>query len=84
VINPAIFLSPLETKEPVLSSLIEGTVTTIYGVFKYEVDLKPENNRRNTDLTAEKKFESMISRLDLLAVMEGDLGRAMYPNIPAR
>ena len=28
IINPAIFLSPLETKEAVLSSRIEGTITT--------------------------------------------------------
>jgi Fic family protein len=50
MINPAIFLSPLETKEAVLSSRIEGTVTTIDEVLKYEVDLKPENFNKQNDI----------------------------------
>jgi Fic family protein len=35
ILNPSIFLSPLETKEAVLSSRIEGTVTTVDEVLKY-------------------------------------------------
>jgi Fic family protein len=50
MINPAIFLSPLETKEAVLSSRIEGTVTTIDEVLKFEVDLKPENISKQNDI----------------------------------
>jgi Fic family protein len=50
MINPSIFLSPLETKEAVLSSRIEGTVTTIDEVLKFEVDLKPENDSRQNDI----------------------------------
>jgi Fic family protein len=50
MINPGIFLSPLETKEAVLSSRIEGTVTTIDEVLKFEVDLKPESINKQNDI----------------------------------
>jgi Fic family protein len=50
IINPAIFLSPLETKEAVLSSRIEGTITTVDEVLKYEVDLKPESLSKENDI----------------------------------
>lgn len=50
MINPSIFLSPLETKEAVLSSRIEGTVTTIDEVLKFEVDLKPEDDSKQADI----------------------------------
>lgn len=48
--NPAIFLSPLETKEAVLSSRIEGTITTVDDVLKYEVDLKPDSIHKQEDI----------------------------------
>ncbi len=50
IINPAIFLSPLETKEAVLSSRIEGTITTVDEVLRYEVDLKPKNLSKEYDI----------------------------------
>ena len=50
IINPAIFLSPLETKEAVLSSRIEGTITTVDEVLKYEADLKPESIHKQDDI----------------------------------
>ena len=50
IINPAIFLSPLETKEAVLSSRIEGTITTVDEVLKYEVDLKPGSLSKENDI----------------------------------
>jgi Fic family protein len=50
IINPAIFLSPLETKEAVLSSRIEGTITTVDEVLRYEVDLKPESQSKENDI----------------------------------
>ena len=50
IINPEIFLSPLETKEAVLSSRIEGTITTVDEVLKYEVDLKPESIHKQNDI----------------------------------
>ena len=50
MINPNIFLSPLETKEAILSSRIEGTVTTIDEVLKYELDFKPEGTSKQDDI----------------------------------
>lgn len=50
MVNPSIFLSPLETREAILSSRIEGTVTTIDEVLKYEVDLKPESDSKQNDI----------------------------------
>jgi Fic family protein len=50
IVNPSIFLSPLETKEAVLSSHIEGTITTVDEVMKYEVNLKPESVSKETDI----------------------------------
>jgi Fic family protein len=50
IINPTIFLTPLETKEAVLSSLIEGTVTTVDEVLKFEADIKPENINKQNDI----------------------------------
>lgn len=50
IINPSIFLSPLETKEAVLSSRIEGTITTVDEVLKYEVDIKPESLAKQNDI----------------------------------
>ncbi|GAP15222.1 uncharacterized conserved protein [Longilinea arvoryzae] len=50
MVNPTIFLSPLETKEAILSSHIEGTITTLDEVLKYEADIKPDNESRQMDI----------------------------------
>lgn len=50
IVNPAIFLSPLETKEAVLSSRIEGTITTVDDVLRFEVDLKPKTQTEENDI----------------------------------
>lgn len=50
MINPAIFLSPLEVQEAVLSSRIEGTVTTIDDILKFEVNLLPESPSKQEDI----------------------------------
>lgn len=50
MINPSIFLSPMETKEAILSSKIEGTVTTIDEVLKFEADLQPANISKRDDI----------------------------------
>jgi Fic family protein len=50
MVNPALFLSPLETKEAILSSRIEGTLTTLDEVLKYEADIKPDNASKQKDI----------------------------------
>lgn len=50
IINPSLFLSPLETKEAVLSSKIEGTITTIDEVLKYEADIVPASINKQQDI----------------------------------
>ena len=50
IINPEIFLSPLEVKEAVYSSRIEGTVTTIDEIFKFEVNLIPDSIAKQDDI----------------------------------
>lgn len=50
MVNPAIFLSPLETKEAILSSRIEGTVTTLDEVLKYEADIHPDSESKKRDI----------------------------------
>ncbi len=50
MINPEIFISPLETEEAIFSSRIEGTVTTIDEILKYEVDMKPEDSSKRNDI----------------------------------
>ena len=50
IINPEIFLSPLETAEAVFSSRIEGTITTMDDIFKFEADIKPEDNAKKNDI----------------------------------
>lgn len=48
IINPQIFLSPLTTKEAVLSSRIEGTQATLEEVLEFEASQK-------TDITTERE-----------------------------
>ncbi len=62
IINPGVFLSPLETKEAVLSSKIEGTVTTIDEVLKYEVDLKPEDVNKERDIAEVLNYRSAMRK----------------------
>lgn len=46
--NPAVLLSPLTTKEAVLSSKIEGTQATMQEVLEYEAD--PKETKRTQDI----------------------------------
>jgi len=50
VISPSIFLSPLETKEAVLSSKIEGTVTTLDEVLRFDSEEFEEDKKKDRDL----------------------------------
>jgi Fic family protein len=60
IINPSIFLSPLETKEAVLSSKIEGTITTVDEVMRFEANMKPESNRRKEDIQEVLNYRSAM------------------------
>lgn len=45
IVNPQVLLSPLMTKEAVLSSKIEGTVATLEEVLEYEADPETETEK---------------------------------------
>ena len=46
VVNPEVLLSPLRTKEAVLSSKIEGTQATLVEVMEFEADHKTNESKR--------------------------------------
>jgi len=47
LVNPSVLLSPLSTKEAVLSSKIEGTQATLQEVLAYEASPNPDNPKLN-------------------------------------
>ena len=55
VVNPDILLSPLKTKEAVLSSRIEGTQATLEEVFEYE------SERRKVEETKKRDIDEIIN-----------------------
>ena len=50
MINPEIFISPLEINEAVFSSRIEGTITTMDEILRFEVNLKPDDSSKRNDI----------------------------------
>ncbi len=40
--NPKLLISPLATKEAILSSRLEGTISTVSDLYKYEAGISPE------------------------------------------
>jgi Fic family protein len=62
IINPTIFLSPLETKEAVLSSQIEGTMTTVDEVLKFEVNVVPDNETKRQDIREVLNYRSAMRK----------------------
>lgn len=50
VLNPEVLLSPLTTREAVLSSKIEGTRATLGEVLKFEAGEQPEEESRRLDI----------------------------------
>ncbi len=60
IINPTLFLSPLETKEAVLSSKIEGTVTTIDEVLKFEANVMPDSANKQQDIHEVLNYRSAM------------------------
>jgi Fic family protein len=60
MINPTLLLSPLETREAVLSSKIEGTVTTVDEVLRYEANMKPESALKKADIQEVLNYRSAM------------------------
>lgn len=58
--NPAVLLSPLTTKEAVLSSKIEGTQATMQEVLEYEAD--PQETSRTHDIKEVLNYRKAMSR----------------------
>lgn len=81
VINPDLLITPLLTKEAVLSSSIEGTVATLEDVFRYEADglaIQDEKIRRDAQeiVNYRRAIEEAMSRLDKRAIGENLLKQA--------
>jgi len=84
VVNPEILLSPLTTREAVLSSKIEGTQATVDEVLQHEagMSVKDENrekdiqeisNYRSTLILAEKELKEKPITLFLIRQMHAEL-----------
>ena len=58
--NPAVLLSPLTTKEAVLSSKIEGTQATMQEVLEYEAD--PQETKRTQDIKEVLNYRKAMSK----------------------
>jgi len=84
VINPEILLSPLTTREAVLSSKIEGTQATVDEVLQHEAgmparedyikqDIQEIQNYRSTLIQAEKELKTRPLNLFLIRQMHKEL-----------
>jgi Fic family protein len=62
IINPTLFLSPLETKEAVLSSKIEGTMTTVDEVLKFEANVVPKSESKQLDIKEVLNYRSAMRK----------------------
>ena len=82
--NPAVLLSPLTTREAVLSSRIEGTVATLTEVLKYEAGDETESESKRHDIgeivnyrralrQAETALQTYPFSLNLLLNLHGTL-----------
>lgn len=83
VINPELLITPLLTKEAVLSSAIEGTVATVEDVFRYEADgtdLHDEELRLDVQEIVNYRIalEEAMDQLNKRAIGENLLKRAHY------
>lgn len=58
--NPAVLLSPLTTKEAVLSSKIEGTQATMQEVLEYEAD--PQQTNRTHDIQEVLNYRKAMNK----------------------
>ena len=87
VVNPDVLLSPLRTREAVLSSKIEGTQATLEEVMEYEADKKTPQERKGDInevinyrialLTARKEMEEKPLTLNVIR----NLHRILMSNV---
>lgn len=80
-VNPQLLITPLLTKEAVLSSSIEGTVATVEEVFRYEADqaaLDNEELRRDAHeiVNYRRALEASLDELNRRAIGENLLKKA--------
>lgn len=83
IINPDLLITPLLTKEAVLSSAIEGTVATLEEVFRFEADestLDDEELRRDAQeiVNYRHALEVSMGELQKRAIGENLLKQAHY------
>jgi Fic family protein len=82
-INPNLLITPLLTKEAVLSSAVEGTVATLEDVFLHEAgnkNIQNEEIRRDAQeiINYRNAIEASISELENRAIGENLLKKAHY------
>lgn len=80
-VNPQLLITPLLTKEAVLSSSIEGTVATVEEVFRYEADqatLENEELRQDAHeiVNYRKALEAALDELNRRTIGENLLKKA--------
>jgi Fic family protein len=83
VINPDLLITPLLTKEAVLSSAIEGTVATVEDVFRYEAeDAELQDREIRTDaqeiVNYRSALEEAMDQLEKRAIGENLLKRSHF------
>ena len=78
LVNPSVLLSPLAAREAVLSSMIEGTQTTLEELLEFEADPREEAGPRYDDIR-----EVMNYRLAMSAAVE-ELARPLSLNLLLR
>lgn len=76
LINPSVLLSPLAAREAVLSSMIEGTQTTLEELLEFEADPREDAGPRSDDIR-----EVMNYRLAMSAAVEELANRPLSLNL---
>jgi Fic family protein len=61
LVNPSVLLSPLAAREAVLSSMIEGTQTTLEELLKFEADPREEAGPRYDDVREVMNYRRAMS-----------------------
>lgn len=76
MVNPEVLLSPLTTREAVLSSRIEGTQASLEEVLQYEADLGSEKHSVSSDSSQVRDIHEIINyRMAMGTAVEKMAGR---------